>query len=356
MNFCSGCGVELQNTNSQLAGFTTANDNLLCQRCFRMINYNELPSITIDDNEFIKIIEDIKLEKCLVFIVFDLFDFDTSKLQEIKQYIGNNKIFIIANKKDLLPRLVKDKKIADWIAEKIKINANQVIITSAIKNYHIDNILEIITNNNFEKNYILGTTNTGKTTIVNKIINNKQLEKTTSYYPGTTLGKITIPLKSNQLLIDTPGLINKAQLIHLLDVENYKKIIPRHEVRPRTYQLNKEQTLFITGFCQFNFIDGEKTGFTVYASNEVKIHRTKLAQSEQLRETHLGEDLLIPPTKSELLKIDSFTKHQFEIKQSKTDIVISGLGFICINQLKKSLKIEIITPIGVNVEIRKSII
>lgn len=38
---CLGCGVELQDENMLLDGYTVNLENDLCQRCFRLKNYGE---------------------------------------------------------------------------------------------------------------------------------------------------------------------------------------------------------------------------------------------------------------------------------------------------------------------------
>ena len=59
-------------------------------------------------------------------------------------------------------------------------------------------------------------TNSGKSTLINKLIKNytdKQLEVTTSLYPSTTLNKIEINL-DNLKIIDTPGLLNEGSILN----------------------------------------------------------------------------------------------------------------------------------------------
>lgn len=53
---CAGCGVHLQTENSELPGFIPEKaldrEPVICQRCFRIKNYNESSSVTVDQDEF----------------------------------------------------------------------------------------------------------------------------------------------------------------------------------------------------------------------------------------------------------------------------------------------------------------
>ena len=66
--------------------------------------------------------------------------------------------------------------------------------------------------------YIVGCTNVGKSTLVNRIIKRFTEERediiTTSHFPGTTLDIIEIPLDDCSAIVDTPGIINEHQLAH----------------------------------------------------------------------------------------------------------------------------------------------
>ena len=75
--------------------------------------------------------------------------------------------------------------------------------------------------------YIVGTTNVGKSTLINKLIEASVGEKdvvTTSRFPGTTLDMIDIPLDETSFMYDTPGIIQEHQMTHLVSekrIENY---------------------------------------------------------------------------------------------------------------------------------------
>ena len=59
MKKCKGCGTFLQSDSIDLEGYTKTQENDLCERCFKITNYNEYQVINKNNNEFIKILEDI---------------------------------------------------------------------------------------------------------------------------------------------------------------------------------------------------------------------------------------------------------------------------------------------------------
>ena len=60
---CSGCGVPLQTVDATKLGLTPekalSREPLVCQRCFRIKNYNELASVALNDSDFTKILGQI---------------------------------------------------------------------------------------------------------------------------------------------------------------------------------------------------------------------------------------------------------------------------------------------------------
>ena len=90
------------------------------------------------------------------------------------------------------------------------------------------------------KVYLVGETNSGKSTLVNKIIKNYTDSEdmiTTSLMPSTTLDTIEIKLDDELMLVDTPGIINKNSIINYIDVKTIKKITPKNEIKPKTFQI-----------------------------------------------------------------------------------------------------------------------
>src|SRR5699024_850991 len=97
-------------------------------------------------------------------------------------------------------------------------------------------------------------------TFINRLINQSIGLKeviTTSYFPGTTLGFIEIPLDDQTSMIDTPGIVNEQQMAHYVSNKDLKIITPAKEVKPRVYQLTQGQTLFFGGLARLDFLKGD---------------------------------------------------------------------------------------------------
>ena len=146
-------------------------------------------------------------------------------------------------------------------------------------------------------------------------------------------------------------MITKSLIISMTN--DLKAITPKKEIKPKVFQLNSEQTLFIGGLARFDFISGERSSFMLHVSNDLPIHRTKLSNADALYEKHVGA-MLTPPSEESLEKFPSFVRHEFSIKNPKTDIVISGLGWITIQQ--PDVVIAVHVPRGVDVVLRPSLI
>ena len=100
-----------------------------------------------------------------------------------------------------------------------------------------------------------------------------------------------------------------------------------------------------------DFLKGEKTSFIIYASNGIKIHRTKLEKANSLYEKHITS-LLVPPFKEELPLLGKFKKYKITLNEDE-DIFIENIGWITVN---KSVEVLIYLYSDMNYRIRKSII
>ena len=367
---CIGCGAKIQIEDKEKVGYTPKaalekgleSGELYCQRCFRLRHYNEITDVHITDDEFLKLLHEVGDSDALVVNVVDIFDFNGSVIPGLPRFVSGNDVLLVGNKKDILPKSVKDSKVTQWLTERAHeegLRPVDVILTSAQNHQAIKDLIEKIEKLRRGRDvYVVGVTNVGKSTLINAIIKEITGEKdiiTTSRFPGTTLDKIEIPLDDGSYIFDTPGIIHRHQMAHYLGDKNLKYISPKKEIKPKSYQLNPEQTLFLAGLGRFDFISGDKQGFTAYFDNNLKLHRTKLAGADALYDKHVGS-LLTPPIDKELADFPKLVRHEFTIK-AKMDVVYSGLGWIRIKASQDSpVKIAAWAPEGVAVLLRKALI
>lgn len=360
---CYGCGAIIQNDNEKHIGYVPKNamnnDDLLCQRCFQLKNYHKLQETSMTKDDFLHVLQKVGEKDCLVVYIVDLFDFNGSMIQGFMRHISFNDVLVLANKRDLLPKSVKERKLEHWVRRQLKENGIKpvdVIITSGKKNLNLDEIYDAI--QQYRKNrdvYVVGVTNVGKSTFINALLKHyAQIEEknliTVSEFPGTTLNLIEIPLDESSVLYDTPGIINEDQMTHFISMKDIKKIIPQTEMKPMIYQLQAEQTLYIGGLARMDFLRGENASFVAYFSKNLKIHRTKTEKADDLYNRHKTLQYEV----DRIDNINQMKKYEFQIPKGKTDIVISGLGFITMNS--NGGYIRVMVPPRVSVFIREALI
>ncbi|MFD2308384.1 ribosome biogenesis GTPase YqeH [Enterococcus termitis] len=363
---CIGCGAVIQTEQPNELGYTPnaalekglATGEVYCQRCFRLRHYNDIQDVHLTDDDFLRLLNELGREDALIVNVIDIFDFNGSLIPGLHRFIGDNPVLMVGNKVDILPKSLKKPKMIQWMKERAHeegLRPVDVLLTSAKKPQEMEELLEMIEKYREGRDvYVVGVTNVGKSTLINQIIKQTAGVKdviTTSQFPGTTLDKIEIPLDDGHFLIDTPGIIHRHQMAHYLGKKDLKLIAPQKEIKPKVYQLNSEQTLFLGGLARFDFVQGERSSFIAYVSNDLSIHRTKLEKATAFYEKHVG-GLLQPPRPDEVAEFPELVRFEFSIKE-KTDIVFAGLGWITVTE---PCVVAGWAPKGVDVLRRKALI
>lgn len=330
---CLGCGVLLQDENILQEGYTTSLENDICQRCFRMKNYGEYQVVAKSNEEYLSILKSVGETKDLVLYITDLLNLDKD-LEVLRNYIPN-KMILVLNKKDALPKSVKEEKLIQYIKDK-NLNFEEVIVVSVSKNYNIDYLLKRIKYYQTSKTvYAIGHTNVGKSSLINKLIknySNQVQELTMSPLPSTTLNTIQIEISEHLTLIDTPGIVDTGSILNYVDTSMVKRISPTKEIKPKTYQIRKNQSIIIEDLIRMDYVEGEKNSFTLYVSNDLKVKR-----------------LLNASNKDDLKDLNKVTYHM----KYGEDLVINGLGFI---KIVDKAVIDIYIDKNVDTFARKSLI
>lgn len=303
---CIGCGSLLQTEDIDKEGYIREenyNNGNLCSRCFKIRNYGEYKIVEKTNHDFIPILENIGKTNDLVVLVVDLFNI-SNNLEQIKKYIQND-ILLVLTKRDVLPLSVYDEKLKQYFND-LDMNIVDTVLISSQKNMNFDELIDKIYKYKKSNNvYVVGYTNAGKSTMINKIIYNyfnNDLEITTSMLPSTTLNSIEIKLSDDLTIIDTPGILNSGDISNFSDIKTLKKINPKKEIKPITYQIKQPQSIFIESLVRIDISDFNSV--TLYISNSLSVERNFSPKD----------------------KLTNLEKYEFDIKDNQ-DIVISGLGF-----------------------------
>lgn len=252
MTKCVGCGIKLQEKDKNELGYTPNLNNALCERCFKLKNYNILTNkgINIDNDKLINKINE--LNTCVLFLV-DFINLDSEVIEAYKK-IKSKKILIIT-KADIIPKNIKYQKLIQNIKNIYDIKED-LILTSSKTKLNIKTIAKICLE---EKNICLaGFTNAGKSSLINALVGS---DITVSKKSNTTQDFIKLNVDGINIY-DAPGFMSN------INREN----IPRSIIRPITYQFPSKHYLLIKDI-KLNIL--ENSNFTIYVGNEANIIRRK---------------------------------------------------------------------------------
>ena len=325
---CIGCGSIIQHEDKNKIGYAPipkSGEAKYCERCFKITHYNEKLILLLENiNEYI--IDEVNKNSKYVFFMIDLLNINEETINTFKN-INVPKTLIIS-KLDIIPKSIKETLIEEWIKDTYKIN-NDIKFLSTKKNINTRLIVKTLEELNINSAHILGFTNAGKSTLINKICEQNNIEGktiTTSILPNTTVDFINIPITENITIIDSPGFTSKYTLYDNTEYDLMKNILPKNIINPITEQTKENTSLIIENKIRINA--NSKNSFTFYMSNAIKIDKV----------FEKNTDL----TNEELIN--------YNIKDN-TDIVIKGLGFI---NIKKACNLTINTKYKELIEIRES--
>ncbi len=346
---CRGCGVRLQYTDRTLPGYTPKEGSAYCQRCFRLIHYDDLTVSMregIDPETVLKGIEE--LDAVIVWVV-DLFDFETGMIPGFGKRLTGRDIILVCTKRDLLPADMNDERTARFVFARLKeygVKVKRLIFSGRGDREAFGEVKNAVREIAGErKAAVIGRANAGKSTLLNGLLGSDVL--TSSRYPGTTLEFNELEIDGMKW-IDTPGIETPGSLAMYVEEKDLKDILPARAVKPVIFQLHNDQCFSIGGLAQVYFHDCDGATAVFYLSDRLSIHRTKAENGDKVWEKHLGEDFVPVPVRQDYVKRTA-RKHE-----TKEDIVIDGLGWVCMSGHVGSVTVRV--PRGVDVTFRKAML
>lgn len=302
---CIGCGSKFQTLDKNKEGYINPKvyeKATLCERCFKIKYYGEayVTDNPKDKTSLIKMINDSK--KSVVYLV-DTLTISKETLSVIDSL--SNKVYLVLTKRDLLPKSVKNSKLKEYISNLTLIK--DVFVISALKNNGVTELYNELIKNNEKSVYVIGYTSSGKSTFINKllILNGKSGNITTSNLPNTTLECINIKLNDKLTLIDTPGFVSENSSYNFIDVDIYKKLLPKSVIKPKVYTIKKDFMIILGDILRIENNSNEDVNLVFYFKNEINLNKMRSIRNELLKD-----------------------KDKLDVKVSDKDIILEGLGYI----------------------------
>ena len=302
---CIGCGSKFQTLDKNKEGYINPKvyeKATLCERCFKIKYYGEayVTDNPKDKTSLIKMINDSK--KSVVYLV-DTLTISKETLSVIDSL--SNKVYLVLTKSDLLPKSVKNSKLKEYISNLTLIK--DVFVISALKNNGVTELYNELIKNNEKSVYVIGYTSSGKSTFINKLLtlNGKSGNITTSSLPNTTLECINIKLNDKLTLIDTPGFVSENSSYNFIDVDIYKKLLPKSVIKPKVYTIKKDFMIILGDILRIENNSNEDVNLVFYFKNEIKLNKMRSIRNKLLKD-----------------------KDKLDVKVSDKDIILEGLGYI----------------------------
>lgn len=309
---CKGCGAPLQISDPIKVGYALTLDHTYCQACYKLLHYGDVHD-HFHPEDLPRLSQD-----AVVFMISSVLHLDMLFTYPVYRYEPNIKYVYLINQIDLLPKSTNLDEMLKQIIVKAKLNRvpfHDIIMMSAINPHDIVNLDKYMRNFTETNLYLIGVQNSGKTTIFKALTKD---EHALAFQKAGLTQETLVNQLGKHHIHDMPGLFQKGYVHQFLPYQTYKKLIPQEVIKPKIYQLKKNQTLFIEGLISITVSNLEQT-VVLYLNNQVHIHKTNVERIKDLlseKETHFE------------IYVDSYEEKSFKIIESKMQITFADIGFM----------------------------
>ena len=289
---CYGCGAKLQTENKDEVGYIPPHksDSTYCMRCFRMMHYGESNKGYLPKTKE-QIIKRVNGDKKFAIFLVDFLNLNQEVI-DIYNSIKCEKLLVI-NKCELIPNEIYKRKLIDYVRDEYHVDGD-IKIKGGTKNHGINSIYRYLTERGIEETFVLGLSNSGKSTFINDLIHiNKSKVKpiNTNSKANTTLDFIKVKIDEDLIVYDSPGFI----LENNADSDAYDQYI-----KTLTFNMKSGEVIsLINGKYYFKF--SEDTPINIFINGKGK-HKKYYKEIE--------------------------LRNNIELDNDNMDIVILGVGFI----------------------------
>lgn len=318
---------------------------------------------------FIQRISGMIRPRSLILHLVDIMDFEASLVPELHEMCRQHHLEIIwvINKVDCIPE--RSRTLDTLLAWARKLSkqmhstpVDRIAIISAKTGYNFRHLEEIMSSSIKEAKgrymYVMGRTNCGKSTFVNRFLNHVgythqgtvdfQQEVggvTQSALPGSTLDFVPFTLPLGYKLIDTPGVPSRHQLFSLSSNAGVAvdDIVFHSVAQPVRFKMRPGVAILIGSVARVEMISGSPVFLTVVVSASIP-----------LQLVHMTSDTV---TSSPSMTLHTVQVYAYEEGPPLDDLSIAGLGWITVGagETDGERTFNVCVPEGVHVFRRPAI-
>lgn len=164
--------------------------------------------------------------------------------------------------------------------------------------------------------------------------------------PVLTLNEQDDDYLQSKWCFDTPGVMHPEQCLELLTTEELLMVIPKEMIKPRTFLMKPEMSIFLAGLGRFDYLEGnDSIRITVYSAKNLPILICDTKKADEIYKEFIGTEFLGVPcgdeermknwpdlSPSEIIEIEGKGK-----SMTACDIVLSSAGWIGVNLPRKEI-------------------
>lgn len=363
---CFHCGTTLQSDNPSLEGYVKSEilenptqNFIFCEKCFETQRFHSISNEPFIDEDFVKIIQEAKNNKCLLVYVVNLLSFETSFSKEVIDLVNGMKILVVGTKFDLMPEESSKEDLQEYVAHRfrvagLKITCNDVMITSTNDEETSREILTRIFELKAGKNvYVVGSSDAGKTALISSFLKiYKNLSNgtiSTHEYKDTNLKVTEIPMTNKSSMFETPGISITNSILFGLDAKTLRAVYISKPLEPREMSLSKGHSMFIGGLAIIELIEGEKMDVICYFHENVQLRKNHVNDTET-KFIKLNNKKELMPSLPKVKSTKDMEVFEIDTKNNEScyrDIGFTGLGWVSVKA--KNHKLRIYVPKGVSI-------
>ena len=335
---CCGCGVKLSLKKDNIGYVPRIDKNTkFCQRCFKLKYYGINDTILVNEEKIdIKNKKSLISEKNIVCLVVDPFNIKNSLLNNFK---NNKNLVVVVNKMDLFNSFRDIKIIQGKIIKNVLsygFNPLNIFFCSTKTKSSIKKMLDYFEKNiKTRKNLVfVGLSNVGKSSIVNTILkfNNKNANKfidvTISNKLNTTISQHKINYSKNITIIDTPGYVDRNNILNFIDYKNISKINVNKISRVRNFQIKHSKRIIIENLIMIDILEFNEnsSNIKILMNDCLKTNVVNISDNYVLNQMNL------------ISYTDNDTKSSvkiYNISGERVDFCFPSLGLVNFRKIKK---------------------